>query len=65
MKDAPASMLNRLTWLLGTVDCALAGGVHVAESDNCPSAGVVYKDTKSTENANASSDCVLSLLYQA
>ena len=64
MKDALASTLNRLPWLLSE-DCAPDGGVHVAESDNCPSAGVVYKDTKSTENANASSDCILSLLYQA
>ena len=49
MKDAPSLMLNRLTWLL-SADCALVGGVQEGVSVNCPSAGVVYRDTKSVKN---------------
>ena len=48
MKDAPASMLYRLPWLL-VEDCALVGGVQEGVSVNCPSAGVVYRDIKSVE----------------
>ena len=51
MKDDPASMLNRLLWLLAE-DCELVGGVKSRVNVNCPSAGVVYRDMKSMEKAN-------------
>ena len=49
MKDDPASMLNRLGWLL-SADCALDGGAKPAVSVNCPSADIVHRDTKSVRN---------------
>ena len=49
MKDAPSLMLNRLGWLLAE-DCTADGGSNVPMSVNCPSAGAVYRDTKSVRN---------------
>ena len=48
VNDAPASMLNRLAWLLSE-DCELVGGVKPALNVNCPSVGAMHRKMRSAK----------------